>query len=130
KHHWRVFGDADGDGLTEVRWFRDDGRFVDDGYLDGNQTYYVVWQLDGDELGDRSPSLFFAYNGWSGPVQASVPPPPEGTRWQRVLDTSPGGAAFGWAKPEGAPPLEVDAHYEVAPRSLIGLEALPIGGAP
>jgi len=87
RRFWQVFGDADGDGVTEIRWFRDDGRFVDDGYLDTEGPHFLAWQLDGDELGDEAASLFFAYNGWSNTVTATLP---DGYAWRRVFDTSTG----------------------------------------
>ncbi|MCB9635451.1 MAG: glycogen-debranching protein [Sandaracinus sp.] len=115
ERHWRVFGDADGDGLTEVRWFRDDGRFVDDGYLDGDGAHFVAWQLDGDELGDSAASLFFAYNGWSGDVRATLPEAPTGTRWREAFDTASG--TFGGEVVVG--------ERWVRPRSLVALVAEP-----
>ncbi|HJK92561.1 MAG TPA: alpha-amylase family glycosyl hydrolase, partial [Polyangiaceae bacterium LLY-WYZ-15_(1-7)] len=121
--HWRVFGDADGDGLTEVRWFRDDGAFVDDAYLDAGDRHFVAWQLDGDELGDEAASLFFAYNGWDGTIRAAVPAAPEGTRWRRVMDTSAAGEGFGWVREGGAAGEVVEGPVDVAGRSVVGLVA-------
>ncbi|MEM9069972.1 MAG: glycogen-debranching protein, partial [Myxococcota bacterium] len=118
--HWRVFGNDDGDDLTEVRWFRDDGRFVDDGYIDSPSNHFVAWQLDGDELGDEAATLYFAYNGWSGSVRATLPEPPAGLRWHRAIDTSSQGDGFGWVESDG--PVIVD-EYWVAPRSVMGLVA-------
>ncbi|MCA9652844.1 MAG: glycogen-debranching protein [Myxococcales bacterium] len=119
-HHWRVLTDGDGDGLTEARWFRDDGSFVDDAYVDGEGNHFVAWQLDGDELGDDAATLYFAYNGWSGPVLATLPAPPAGLSWRRAIDTSEQGAPFGHVEEDG--PVIAD-EYWVAPRSLVGLVA-------
>ncbi|MCA9605001.1 MAG: glycogen-debranching protein [Myxococcales bacterium] len=119
--HWRVFTDADGDGLTEVRWFRDDGRFVDDAYIDAEANHFVAWQLDGDELGDAAASLFFAYNGWSGTLTVAVPDPPPGLAWHRAIDTGPNGEAFGFVDPSAAAPIE--GPLEVTQRTLVGLVA-------
>ncbi|MDQ3036999.1 MAG: alpha-amylase family glycosyl hydrolase, partial [Myxococcota bacterium] len=99
--HWAVFGDRDGDGLTEVRWMRDDGRFVDDGYLDSPSMHFLAWQLDGDELGDDAASIFVAYNGWSGAITATLPDAPPGTDWHLAIDTSPAGASFEHVTTEG-----------------------------
>ncbi len=121
-HGWRVFGDADGDGITEVRWLRDDGSFVDDAYIDSDTNHFVAWQLDGDELGDTSPSLYVAYNGWSGEVTATPPAAPKGTQWRRAIDTSPWGSAFGHVQTDG--PV-VEGTYVVRPRSLVVLLAAP-----
>jgi isoamylase len=118
--HWQVFGDADGDGLTEARWFRDDGQFVDDAYLDGTTAHFIAWQLDADELGDADATLWFGYNGWSGPVLATLPAPPAGLEWRRAIDTSPQGEGFGYVEEAG--PV-IAGSYWVAPRSLVGLVA-------
>jgi len=111
-HHWRVFGDADGDGITEVRWLRDDGRFVDDAYLDTDGPHFLAWQLDGDELGDDAASLYFAYNGWSGTVNATLP---GGFAWRRVFDTHT-------AEFDEDAPIAEDV-VPVAPRSLVAFIA-------
>ena len=118
--HWQVFGDADGDGLTEVRWLRDDGQFVNDAYLDDPSRHFLAWQLDGDELGDADASLWFGYNGWSSAIQAALPDPPTGLSWRRVIDTSPQGDGFGWVEDEG--PV-IDGSYSIDRRSLVVLVA-------
>lgn len=118
--HWHVLDDADGDGLTEARWYRDDGQLADDAYLDDPSRHFVAWQLDGDELGDDDATLWFGYNGWSSPVLATLPAPPPGLAWHRVIDTSPQGDAFGWVQDDG--PV-VEGSLSVDRRSLVGLVA-------
>ncbi|MCB9593072.1 MAG: glycogen-debranching protein [Sandaracinaceae bacterium] len=118
--HWQVFGDADGDGLTEVRWFRDDGRFVDDAYIDAAANHFVAWQLDGDELGDEAATMWFGYNGWSGTILAALPEPPAGLSWRRAIDTSEGAASVGWIEDDG--PV-VTGEVAVARRSVVVLVA-------
>ncbi|MEM9452698.1 MAG: alpha-amylase family glycosyl hydrolase [Myxococcota bacterium] len=117
---WEAFGDGDGDGLTQVRWFQDDGNFVDDGYLDSDSNHFIAWQLDGDELGDTSASIYFAYNGWEGSILAALPAPPPGTSWIRAIDTSEQGEDFGYVEDNG--PV-IEGSYWVAPRSLVALIA-------
>ncbi len=119
-HYWQVFGDDDGDGLTQISWHRDDGTFVDDAYLDGDANHFIAWRLDGDELGDAAASIYFAYNGWSGPIFATLPEPPVGTVWHRAIDTSEQGEPFGYVESDG--PV-IDGAYWVAPRSLVALVA-------
>ncbi len=117
---WAVFDDEDGDGITQVRWFRDDGVFVDDAYLDAEANHFIAWQLDGDELGDDAATLFFAYNGWSGAVTATLPEPPAGLSWHRAVDTGPQGAGFGFVESDGP---AVQGSYSVEARTLVALIA-------
>ena len=117
---WEVFGDADGDGITEVRWFRDDGQFVDDAYMNDPTRNFIAWQLDGDELGDADATLWFGYNGWSSAIVATLPDPPPGLAWRRVIDTGPQGDGFGWIEDEG--PV-VAGSTTVDRRSLVVLVA-------
>ena len=118
--HWGAAIDEDGDGLTQVRWLRDDGTPVDDAYLDDDFVHFIAWQLDGDELGDAAASLYFAYNGWSDSVLATIPEPPADLDWRRVIDTSPQGDDFGHVL-SGGPIIE--GSYSVAARSLVVLVA-------
>ena len=90
--------DRDGDGRPALAWHRDDGARADDAYLDAPDRHFLSWVLDADELGDRDAAIWVAYNGWSSPLLANPPTPPEGTRWHLVVDTSEAGAAFDHAR--------------------------------
>ena len=118
--HWGAAVDEDDDGLTQVTWLRDDGTPVDAAYLDDDFVHFIAWHLDGDELDDAAASLYFAYNGWSDSVLATVPDPPAGLEWRRAIDTSPQGDEFGHVLPGG--PV-IAGSYSVAGRSLVVLVA-------
>lgn len=114
--------DRDGDGLADLSWLRDDGQPADPGYFAATDRHFLAYRLDGDELGDPAASIFVAYNGWSDPVQATLPPPRPGKAWYRVADTA------AWMEDRdnvqlGAAADRIDGgRYLLAGRSLLLLE--------
>ena len=51
-------------------------------------NHAIGWWLNGASLGDAAPALFIAYNAWSGPVTFTLPAPPNGRHWVRVIDSA------------------------------------------
>jgi len=122
--HWDVCPDRDADGRAAVRWLDDAGRPAADAYLDAPDRHFLAYELDGGDLGDATAALLIAYNGWTGTVNATLPPPPAGHRWHLRADTSAAAAAFGhWHTLRSAP--AVAGAYAVAGRALALFEALP-----
>ena len=54
--------------------------------LAAHSAYTIAYTIDGSSFGDAN-SIYIAYNGWSGEVTFTLPPPPTGTNWYRVTDT-------------------------------------------
>lgn len=109
--------DANDNGLKDITWLKDDGAEPDAGYWSNPNMHFLAYRLDGTELGDTAPSLYVAYNGWSGKVTATLPKNLPGKKWYRVLDTS---ARFESEDNIRAPGEETEARaatYEMAPRS-------------
>jgi isoamylase len=73
---------------TQLQWFTPAGVAPDNAYWSNPDNHALAWRLDGPSLGDPSPALYVAYNGWSGDVTFTLPPPPAGRSWYRVTDTS------------------------------------------
>ena len=93
--------------------------------MSATDRHLLAWQLDGDELGDDSASMFFVYNGWSGALQASVPAPPTGHSWRVVIDTGPGGDSFGWVRESAESGSVHTGRYIIGARTVAALVAVP-----
>ena len=73
---------------SELLWWTPAGTAADSSYFDNSQNHSIAWQLVNDRtLADNSPSIYVAYNGWSGGVDFTLPAPPTSTSWYRVTDT-------------------------------------------
>ena len=77
---------------TQLVWWTPAGATADAGYFNNALNHAIAYQFTGSALGDTSSSLYVAYNGWSGNVNFTLPPPSDGTSWYRVTDTC------GWAE--------------------------------
>ena len=112
---------------ASVQWFQDNGVPADRGYLEAADRHFLAWTLDGGALGDPFAGFYVAYNGWSGVVNAHVPPPPDGHTWHLVADTGVAAEAWdNWLAPEAvtaAAPVG-DTPYPVEPRGLAVFVAL------
>jgi isoamylase len=80
--------DRDGNGLKDITWLRDDGGEADPGYMAAGDRHFLAYRLDGGDARDTAASIYVAYNGWSGPVAATLPPARAGKSWYRVADTA------------------------------------------
>jgi glycogen operon protein len=80
--------DHNGNGLKDVTWIRDNGQEADAGYLNNNQNHFIAFRLDGTEAGDRSTSIFVAYNGFSADIPATLPANLPGNHWYLAADTA------------------------------------------
>ena len=76
----------------QLAWWTPAGTTPDAGYFNDGSNHALAYQFNGPVLGDTAPSIYVAYNGWSGNVNFTLPPPPQGTCWFRVTDTC------GWAE--------------------------------
>ena len=103
---------------SQVSW-RDAGGGVASGaYMDDATKPVLGWQLDGAALGDPARSICVEYNRDANPVAITLPAPPSGLAWYRVLDTSTGLEAQGNIAAPGDEYRMQQARYDLAARSL------------
>ena len=74
---------------AQLAWWTPAGTTPDSAYFNDGSNHAIAWQLN------DTPSLYVAYNGWSGSVNFTLPPPSTGANWYRVTDTC------GWAEGPG-----------------------------
>ncbi len=58
--------DHNGNGLKDITWYRDDANEPDNNYWNAPDRYFLAYRIDGSEFQDPAPSIYVAYNGWSG----------------------------------------------------------------
>jgi len=92
----------------QVHWYQPSGSIADSAYFSNPDNHALGWWLDGGALGDSAAALFIGYNAWSGDVSFSLPAPPAGKSWVRMIDSSTG-------DPNPAP---FSGPYDLAPRSV------------
>ena len=80
--------DTNGNGLGQLQWFTPAGTAPDAAYWNNPGNHAIAWRVDGTEFADPAGAVYVAYNGWSGDVNFTLPPPAPGTQWYRVTDTS------------------------------------------
>ncbi len=73
---------------AQLRWFRPDGGPADNAYFENLDNHALGWVIDGTAFGDPNPSIYIAYNAWSGEVTFRLPSPGIGKNWFRAIDTS------------------------------------------
>jgi isoamylase len=71
---------------SQVVWYEPSGAVATSSYWNNTSNYAIAYTVDGASFGDSN-SMYIAYNGWSGSVTFTLPPPPTGTNWYRVTDT-------------------------------------------
>lgn len=71
---------------SEVEWWEPSGVQATSSYWNAGTNYSIAYTINGADFGDTN-SMYIAYNGWSGSVTFTLPPPPTGTNWYRVTDT-------------------------------------------
>lgn len=71
---------------SEVEWWEPSGVQATTSYWNNTSNYAIAYTVSGTDFGDSN-SMYIAYNGWSGQVTFTLPPPPTGTNWYRVTDT-------------------------------------------
>ena len=77
---------------AQVAWWTPAGTTPDATYFNSGSNHAIAYQFNGGALNDSDPSIYVAYNGWSGDVNFTLPSPGNGTNWYRVTDTC------GWAE--------------------------------
>jgi glycogen operon protein len=119
----RFFGgrDEDGDGLEDIRWVTDAGTKATGAYMGDASKHFLGWIIDGDEAGDSAKAIYVAYNGWSGTVTATLPPPTPGKSWWRVTDTAAWMEGQENFAPAGHEDRMTGASYDLAGHSLLVL---------
>jgi isoamylase len=71
---------------SQVEWWEPSGVQATTSYWNNSSNYAIAYTINGSSFGDAN-SIYIAYNGWSGSVTFTLPPPPTGTNWYRVTDT-------------------------------------------
>ena len=71
---------------SQVVWYEPNGAVATSSYWNNTSNYAIAYTIDGSSFGDSN-SIYIAYNGWSGSINFTLPPPPTGTNWYRVTDT-------------------------------------------
>ncbi|MEZ4435963.1 MAG: isoamylase [bacterium] len=80
--------DGNGNVMEQIRWFTPDGSPPSGAYWQDPSMHALAWRIDGTEFGDPAAAIYVAYNGWSGPVEFSLPwPGRQASAWYRVTDT-------------------------------------------
>jgi len=111
--------DTDGDAVPDIAWF---GTELDPAPWEDPNARTLCFRLDGKEAGPDAPRclLFLVLNPDDRTRRVSLPLPPAGDRWHRVVDTSlPSPLDFADEGEEVA--LDPDDHYLVNPRSTVVL---------
>jgi glycogen operon protein len=73
--------------MVQLQWYTPGGAVADAGYWSDANNHAIAWQIDGTEFADPAPAIYFAFNGWSGNVNFTLPSPGNGKNWYRVTDT-------------------------------------------
>ena len=84
---WYSASDTNGNGMPQLQWYAPNGTVADQTYWNDSGNHAIAWEIDGTEFGDPASAIYVAYNGWSGAVNFTLPPPGNGKSWYRVTDT-------------------------------------------
>jgi isoamylase len=71
---------------SQVVWYEPSGAVATTSYWDNTSNYAIAETINGSSFSDPN-SMYIAFNGWSGSVTFTLPPPPTGTNWYRATDT-------------------------------------------
>jgi glycogen operon protein len=78
------------DGLKDMAWLTDSGQEAGASYFNNTNNHFLAFRLNGQAAvaGEPASSIYIAYNGWSGAVNATLPNNLPGKNWYRVADTA------------------------------------------
>ena len=112
---------------AQLSWWTPAGAMADWTYMTSGSNHAIAYQFNGSLLNDISSSIYVAYNGWSGDVNFTLPPPGDGTSWYRVTDTCNWAEGPGQVRAPGAEDLMggQGVVYSVCGRGLLLLLAKP-----
>ena len=65
-------------GLKDIQWLTDRAVEASGAYMDNASNHFLAFRIDGAPAGDSAASIYVAYNGWSGVVNAVLPTPRPG----------------------------------------------------
>lgn len=111
--------DKNGNGLKDITWLSDAGNEPAGWYWSDPSMHFLAFRLDGTEVGDVNASIYVGYNGWSGPVTATLPNNLSGKKWYRVSDTSAWMESQDNFKAPGSEDLLTSKYYTLNGRSLL-----------
>ncbi|MEO8706496.1 MAG: alpha-amylase family glycosyl hydrolase [Kofleriaceae bacterium] len=72
---------------AQVSWRDAAGTIATAAYLDDATKPVLAWRLDGAALGDPAAAIYVAYSRSAQATAVTLPPPPAGLAWYRVVDT-------------------------------------------
>lgn len=113
--------DANGNGIKDITWLKEDGAEADSAYMQDGEKHFLAYRIDGTEFDDSAVSIYVGYNGWSGVVTATIPPPLNGRKWYWAGDTSAPMEGTGNFKSPGEEKPLPGSRYGLAPRSVLVL---------
>jgi isoamylase len=111
--------DHNGNGLKDLTWYFDTGAEVSHDYFANANNHFLAYRVDGTEFGDRAASIYVAYNGWTDPINVTIPSALTGNAWYVVADTSSSAEAWGNIHVAGQETRLGGGPYIVNGRSLI-----------
>lgn len=104
---------ADFYSSSELHWYTAEGTAPTAGWWASADQHSMAWTLDGTAFQDPAAQMYVAWNGWSDLVNFSLPTPPAGKAWFRVVDTCP------WA--EGPNQVRAPGHEDSLNNTVYGL---------
>jgi isoamylase len=111
--------DRNGDGVKAITWYQANGAEADGSYMASTNEHYLAYRIDGSEVGDSAASILVLYNGWSGPISATVPEARPGKNWHIVSDTARWMEADSNFRAAGTETRLDSREYGVAGRSVV-----------
>jgi isoamylase len=112
-------GSVGSSGLKDIQWLTDRGAEANGAYMDNPNNHFLAFRIDGARAGDSAASIYVAYNGWSGIVNAVLPIPRAGKSWYRVSDTATWMESRGNFTDPGAEDVLTVSNYDLAGRSIL-----------
>jgi isoamylase len=108
-------------GLKDITWLMASGQEADPNYFNSTNNYFLAFRLNGQAAvaGEASASIYIAYNGWSGVVNATLPNNLAGKNWYRLADTAAWMEARDNITAAGQEDLLTGNNYALAGRSLL-----------
>ena len=123
---------VDGDTIKDCEWFRADGQPMEQQDWDNHHALSVAMLLSGNGIAEHGPRgerqrddhFLLLFNAHYDAIDFTLPAPPPGAPWQRILDTHDGYVAPSESLPPyaAAPAWELPA-YPLQGRSVVMLRS-------
>jgi isoamylase len=103
----------------QLQWFKPDGATADNAYFGNPDNHAIAWTIKGADFQDSAAAIYVAYNAWSGEVAFQLPSPAAGSKWFRVMDTSPSMESFANFAAIGTEEPLTNLAYKLGPRGVL-----------